>query len=235
MSLRAVFFDVGNTLLAEEPSRYEIYAEVARSRGRDVTPQTMARVMRTAHDDVPRKIQGAFRYSDPWFRAFIHRIFCQNLGLSPREVGGITDELFGRFEDPATFRVFPGARELLAELRERGVALGVISNWSERLPRVLEGLGLASSFDAVLCSAIERVEKPDPAIFAAALERLGVPASAALHVGDHPVKDGAARDVGLDFVLLDHLGRHPGAPEPRAASFEEFGRLLRERLAAESA
>jgi REG-2-like HAD superfamily hydrolase len=231
MPLRALLVDAGDTLLRERPPRFEIYAEVARSRGRNVTAQTMQRVMRTAHDDIPRKVRGAFRYSDPWFRAFIHRIFCQNLGLPVAEIAAITDELFARFEDPATFEVFPGARELLADLRARDVRLAVVSNWSARLPRLLEALELSPLFDAVLCSAIEELEKPDPALFALALERLGVPAAEALHVGDHPVKDGAAREVGIEFVLMDHAGRHPEPDSPRAGSFAELSALLASRRA----
>ncbi len=231
MVLSALLFDVGNTLLHEEPPRFEIYAQAARSRGRNITAQTMERLMRTAHEDVPKRTRGAFRYSDPWFRAYIHRIFCQNLGLAPTEVASITDELFARFEDPATFRVFPGARELLDELKAQGVRLAVVSNWSERLPKVLEGLDLAALFDEVLCSATEKLEKPDPAIFAAAIERLAVPAAAALHVGDNPEKDGAAREVGIDFVLLDHFGKHRGTELARVTSFEELRGLLGARLA----
>ncbi len=233
MVLQALFLDVGHTLLSEVPTRFEIYAEAAGRRGRRLTPQTMERVMRTAHADIPKRIQGAFRYSDTWFRAYIHRIFCQNLGLPPGEMAAITDELFARFEDPSTFRVYPGAREFLDELRRNGVRLGVISNWSERLPRVLAGLELDGYFDTVLCSAIEKLEKPDPAIFHAALERLGVPASAALHVGDHPEKDGAASAVGIDFVLLDHHGRHPGAELARDTSFAELRARIADRLTAQ--
>jgi putative hydrolase of the HAD superfamily len=234
MTLEAIFFDVGRTLLIEEPSRYEIYAEVARARGRNLTEKTMARVMHRAHDDVPARIGGAYRYSDVWFRAFIHRIFCQNLGLPAASVAEITEELFARFTDPATFRVFPGARELLAELSARGLKLGVISNWSERLRTVLERVELAAFFDVVICSAIEKLEKPDPAIFRLALERAGAEAGRTLHLGDHPVKDGGARAVGMGYVRVDHRGAvEPDSdPEtPVVRSFEELRTLLDSRLA----
>lgn len=204
--LRAVTFDVGGTLLTETPPRYEIYAEAARARGRNLSTRTMERVMRNAHEEVPRRISGAFRYSDAWFRAFIHRIFCQNLGLSPTETAGVAEELFARFEDAETFVVFDGARELLEDLRGRGVKLAVVSNWSERLPNVLAATGLDGHFDTVLCSAIEELEKPDPAIFHRALERLGVDARSAVHVGDHARNDAAAAEVGMGAILIDHAG-----------------------------
>ena len=231
--LRAVLLDVGNTLLHEEPSRFEIYAEAARARGRNLSEKTMERVMRTAHADIPRKIRGAYRYSDTWFRAYIHRIFCQNLGLAPQEVPVITEELFARFEDAATFRLFPGAKAFLDSARERGLRLAVVSNWSQRLPMVLEALELAPYFEVVLASAIEELEKPEPAIFTAALERLGLSAAECLHVGDHPVNDGGAREVGIEFVRMDHAGRvdPSGADDPVVRGFEELDELVGSRLA----
>jgi len=229
MTLKAVFLDVGNTLLSEVEPRYAIYAEAARRHGRNVSDRAMERVMRTALDEIPRSLKGAFRFSDAWFRAFIHRIFCINLGLAPAVTGEIAEELFARFQDPATFRLFPGARELVAVLRGHGLKVGVISNWSERLPVVLERLGL-DGLDVVVCSALEELEKPDPRIFATACERAGVTPAEALHAGDRPEKDGAARQAGLEVVLVDHFGAHLDADLPRVGGLEELARYVTERL-----
>lgn len=233
MTLQALFFDVGRTLLIEEPSRYEIYAESARQHGRNLSEKTMQRVMRTAHGDIPAKIGGAYRYTDAWFRAFVHRIFCQNLGLEPQIIASVTEELLERFSRPETFRVFPGARELLSELKQRGIKLGVISNWSDRLQVLLERTELADFFDVVVCSAAEKMEKPDPNLFHLALERLGVAPAEALHTGDHPEEDGGAQAVGMDFVLIDHLGtaeRSPAPAYPVVRGFDELRTLLQTKL-----
>lgn len=229
MTLRAVLFDVGDTLLHEQPARFEIYAEVARGRGRAVDAPDMRRLMVRTHHALSEELDGAFRYSDPWFEEFIRQIFVRELGLPEGDFAGIARELFERFEDPATFRVFPGARELLAELRERGVRLGVVSNWSARLPRMLRALELLDAFDFVLSSAIEQLEKPDPALFERARDLAGVDASAILHTGDSIEKDGAAREVGIDFVLLDHFDRSPTFA-PRAGDFAALRRHLLPRL-----
>jgi HAD superfamily hydrolase (TIGR01549 family) len=195
----------------------------------------MAELMRAAHRSLPREIDGEYRYSDPWFRAYIRRIFGDDLGLPTEALGDVTEELFARFEDPATFRAFPGARDLVDDLRARGLFLGVISNGSARLPRVLVAMQLADAFDVVLCSALERLEKPDPAIFRLALERAGVDPSAALHAGDHPKKDvAAARTAGMHAALVDHFGTCPaeavGAGTPIAKSLPELHRHILELL-----
>jgi putative hydrolase of the HAD superfamily len=55
--------------------------------------------------------------------------------------------------------------------------------------RKLDALGIASRFDTILISEAEGIQKPDPRIFARALDRCGVAASDAMFVGDHPHAD----------------------------------------------
>ncbi len=232
MALRALFLDVGNTLFSEEPSRYAIYAEAAGRRGIAVDPGVMKDEMRRAHGQLPQELEGAFRYTDPWFRAFIRRIFHERLGLALDELEPLTAELFARFEDARTFRLYPGATELLAEARRCDLLVGAISNWSARLPRLLRALGLFEAFDFVLCSALERMEKPDPAIFRAALQRAGVSPAEALHAGDHPVQDvEGALAVGIEAVLVDHGGVRGLVPEGvrRITGLAQLSRVILER------
>src|SRR6185436_18053260 len=67
----------------------------------------------------------------------------------------------------------PGVPALLAELRRR-CRLGAISNSNGTVRRKLEELGLASSFEVILDSKAEGLEKPDPRLFRLALQRMGV-------------------------------------------------------------
>ncbi len=226
MVLRAVFLDVGNTLVHERPSRFEIYAQTARAHGLEVATERMDALMREAHRDLPREIDGAWRYTDRWFEAYLERIFCEGLGLEPARLAPLSRELFARFSDPATFALHAGALELCDALRARGLALGIVSNWSPRLPRLLEHLGLAARADFVLCSALERAEKPDEEIFRRALARAGVRADEALHAGDDLEKDfRGARRAGLRAVLVDHSARAAGET-PRVHSLPELGEWI---------
>ena len=207
MQARALLVDFGGTLATERSSRAEIYARAAAERGIAVTAPRMAELMAAAHAELPREIGGAFRYSEAWFENFVEHVFGGGLGAGAEDVSAIAVDLLARFSDPATFRLQPGAEELLDGARAGGLALAVVSNWSERLPELLVGLGLADRVDAILASAIERVEKPDPEIFRRALGRLGVAASAAMHVGDRPDRDVAgARAAGIRAVLFDPDG-----------------------------
>src|SRR5262249_35298330 len=135
MPLEAVFLDLGKTLLTERPTRAELYAETARRHGAELAVEEVRRRMTAAHEALPRAIGGAFRYSDEWFRAFQGAVFPE-LARDARAFELLSSELFARFEDPRSFVLYPGARELVAALRARRLRTGLISNWSERLPRL---------------------------------------------------------------------------------------------------
>jgi putative hydrolase of the HAD superfamily len=208
MPLAAAFLDLGGTLLAERPGRAALYAEEGRRQGLRVGVEEMGELMARAHAALPRELGGAFRYSDAWFRAFQRRVFVTELGLEEGRFEELSARLFSRFEDARSFALYPGARELLGCLRARGLVLGLISNWSGRLPRLLEALELDRAFDFVLCSAELRTEKPERAIFEEALRRAGVPAARCIHAGDHVERDArGALAAGIGAVLVDHEGR----------------------------
>ena len=91
------------------------------------------------------------------------------------------------------------AAATLETLRSSGKRLAVVTNGPvEWQSRKLHTLGLSGYFDHVLISEAEGVSKPDPRIFARALERCGVDRQEALFVGDHPELDiDGARAAGL--------------------------------------
>jgi putative hydrolase of the HAD superfamily len=105
------------------------------------------------------------------------------------------------------FRAFPDAAPALAELRELGLRLVCVSNWDCSLGEVLDRVGLGAAVDGVVTSAGAGARKPDPAIFAPALELAGCGAEEALHVGDTAEEDvAAANAAGIRVVLLDREG-----------------------------
>ena len=99
------------------------------------------------------------------------------------------------------------AHPALAELRRLGLRLVCLSNWDCSLPDVLARCGLAGFLDGVVTSAVVGARKPDPAIFAAALEVAGCEPSQALHVGDTPAEDvEGARAAGIAALLIARDG-----------------------------
>jgi putative hydrolase of the HAD superfamily len=109
------------------------------------------------------------------------------------------------------FRPYPEVPAVLAALRERGAAIVVVSNWDVSLHDVLERTRLRPLVDGVVTSAEFGAAKPDPSIFARALEIAGAEPGEALHAGDDLDADVAgARAAGIEAVLVDR----DGAPAP---------------------
>lgn len=105
------------------------------------------------------------------------------------------------------FHPFPDAIPALEALRRRGVRLVCVSNWDVSLARVLERCGLEGLLDGAVSSASAGARKPDPEIFAPALEIAGCGPAEALHVGDTAEEDlEAARAAGIRALLLDRDG-----------------------------
>ena len=100
--------------------------------------------------------------------------------------------------------LMPHAREVLRDLRLRGLKLGIITNgWSEKQLQALSGLGLTHHFDDVIVSEAVGLKKPDPAVFRLALSRLNVLADEALYVGDSPENDVAGpQSAGMRAALF---------------------------------
>jgi len=94
--------------------------------------------------------------------------------------------------------------DTLRELRARRLKLGVITNGQSPLQRrKLAALALERSFDTIVVSGEEGVQKPDAEIFRRALARLGVAATESMFVGDHPVADvEGAHGAGLVPVWM---------------------------------
>ncbi len=95
------------------------------------------------------------------------------------------DPLYAAFAAKEAWRIFDDVLPTLDTLASQGFKLGLISNWDDRLPPLLRQLGLLSYFDPVIVSGDVGFCKPSPVIFGQAAEKLALPASSILHVGNH--------------------------------------------------
>lgn len=112
----------------------------------------------------------------------------------------------------------PDVIATLTALRERGYLTGIITNGSP-YPQTckIDHCGLRRHVDLVVLAGVEGIQKPDPAIFRMAAARLGVPTTACVFVGDHPINDVAgAIAVGYRGVgfAADREPGHPAEHEP---------------------
>jgi putative hydrolase of the HAD superfamily len=119
------------------------------------------------------------------------------------------------------FRPYPEVPGVLRALRERGARIVVVSNWDVSLHDVLERTELRALVDAVVTSAEFGAAKPDPAIFARALELAGARASDAVHAGDDVEADvHGARAAGIEPVLVARDGEQAPAGVRRITTLQ---------------
>lgn len=129
----------------------------------------------------------------------------------PVAAEGMLDRMFSRFEP------HHGMYDMLRAARDQGVRTGLLSNsWGNTYPRDL----FAGTFDAVVISGEVRMRKPEPEIFAHALERIGLHAHECVFIDDIEANVDAARELGMAGIL------HRSPEETRGALIEWSGVAL---------
>jgi putative hydrolase of the HAD superfamily len=138
-------------------------------------------------------------------------------GVPAARRAGAVEELSQAHTAAIWRRVVPGAMAGLQELAATGVALAIVSNSDGTVEQELLNAGLCQMgagagvpMTVILDSAVVGYEKPDPRIFHLALDKLGVPAERAVHVGDTACADiDGARAAGVRPLHLDPYGFCP--------------------------
>ncbi len=138
--LRAIFFDAGGTLIRPYPSVGAIYASVAERHGIHRTADEMERAFRQSWAAL--KEPGLTVLRKEWWRQLVFRVLGQ-------ENEPCFEALFEEFARPESWQVFPDVEATLREAHARGLHVGVISNWDNRLRELLNGLSLLQHFDSL--------------------------------------------------------------------------------------
>lgn len=230
MSIEVVFFDAGETLLRPEPSFPELAASIISGRGHDVTASRVIEAGRAVSHHFRQAAEEGrvFSASADESRAFWLTFYGDLLGQLGIGDEGAPEALFATFSNPDSYGLFPDSVPVLQTLAERGLRLGVISNFEGWLRGMLGSLGIADRFEVLAISGDLGWEKPDRRIFEWALAEAGVDAARCAHVGDQPYFDAeAATACGLHGVLLDRHERWTDVVDfPKIRSLDELPALL---------
>lgn len=224
-TVRAVFFDVGGTLLHLD--RTFILACLA-ERGIQSDATAFLRADRIAR----RRMTEILRSPEPGtdvtrWRAYTHTMLT-DLGCEGGDADAVGTRIRERNREGRLWSYAePGTRETLATLKAAGYTLGVVSNSDGRVHRFLEEAGLGDELDFVIDSGAVGVEKPDPRIFEIACERAGVQPAEAVHIGDfYEIDVLGARAAGVNAVLIDPHDTMPEADVPRIRALTALPALL---------
>ena len=137
------------------------------------------------------------------------------------------ETVYGFFSLPEAWSLFPETVEVLSTLAERGLVLGIVSNFDSRLPTLCKELGIAHFFRTITCSSQAGHAKPSPEIFITALRQVGIHPLDILYIGDSPQHDLAGpRSLGMTTLLLDRSGRHLDVDAIRVAHLSGLFKYL---------
>jgi HAD superfamily hydrolase (TIGR01509 family) len=224
--VRAVLFDVDGTLYRQTPVRLAMALELAALPVAGRGPREVRRIVsclreyRRAHEELrtarPRHPDVARRQLE---------LAAERSGTTVTFAAQTVADWMCR--QPLKYVRLarrPGIDRLLARLSERGLALGVLSDYDPRAK--LAALGLERYFSIMLCTTDPEIDalKPDPRGFLRAATVWGVAPGEILYVGDRPEVDAAgARAAGLACVIIGRADRGAG---------RDYSRIDLERLAA---
>jgi putative hydrolase of the HAD superfamily len=224
--LRTVLFDAGGVLLDLD---YAFLRRLLTARHVATTVEALAESESIARTTIDRRVREGGRSSEAWRDYF--RILLTRVGTPPEATEEIIDTLAEAHHRVGLWTVaIEGAVETVRALKDAGHRLGVVSNAEGRVAIDLAGAGYAGLFETIVDSHVVGVEKPDPAIFRIALERMNAAPETTVFLGDVPSVDVAgARAAGLTAVLLDRHDLYAASDAPRLRSIDEFPAWLASR------
>jgi putative hydrolase of the HAD superfamily len=214
--VKAVFFDWFNTLVRYEPPREKLHSELLSEFGITVSPRDLmpgllaadnffySEAKRSSLSKMSPQQQAAFyvHYGEILFRE-------AGLSLDKNTMAQIIRR-WPEMRDKMQFVLFEDVLGTLVELKQDKLILGILTNATRDAVAVQKKLGLQPYLDFIVTSEEAGVEKPDPGIFRLALEKAGVAASLAVHVGDQYDMDiVGARGVGINPVMIDRYDLSP--------------------------
>jgi len=213
---RGITFDVGSTLIYPDPSEDIMMQNALKQLGHEVPLEIITPYIDTMYNEVyvdELKNHPDFWADDNTSRDLWHALYrwlSTVLGFADIK-DEVADIVYKGYLKPECWSLYDDALPVLQALREKGIHMGVISNWDGNLPILLEGIHIAEYFDTITTSALVNLRKPDPRIFDLTLNKLGLEPHEVLHIGDNVDADGfGAKEAGVKTLIVDRNHLYDG-------------------------
>ena len=217
--MKAVLFDIDNTLLIKKPTVAEKWCDVLCGNGFDIAAKDTQRAFAACEMWVGHQVQyenaTGERLSDEAFLNGVMQCCIDSLGLDASAIPLLSPVWKGEYEK--NYALAPGALELLRKLKKQGIAMGIVSNNTSSIRQVLTAMGLSEYFETIVISEEVGLYKPNPQILCYACEQLGVNVDEAIYVGDHPFDVVCAKAAGVQAAWIpanEFMMLPPNTPEP---------------------
>lgn len=209
MKIKAVLFDLGNTLVRTwipEMTYQNVLASMGVDRSITEIQEALAKTEEEFKESNYRSRYGEATYTEYWERWDAEVL--TYLRVSKSET--LAKQIIARWFDYADCVTYPDTILTLNRLKQMDLKLGLISTaYEEDIDAVLERAGIAKGlFDIVVGANTIKKEKPHPDVFRHALSKLNVEPGETLFVGDHVDNDyRGARAVGIHALLIEREDR----------------------------
>jgi HAD superfamily hydrolase (TIGR01509 family) len=181
-----VVFDLDGVMVDSEPTHERANREYLASLGAVLAPELAAAML-------GRRVRD------------LTDVIARQAGVPPEEAFAGREALFWRLLKEQPLPAMPGLRPALARLAGAGLALAVASSGTRAYVRhVLEQLGVAGAFAAVVSGEEVADGKPAPDVYLLAAERLGADPTDCVAIEDAPHGIAAARAAGMRVVAVPH-------------------------------
>ena len=184
-ALKAIVFDFDGLILETEEPIYRSWLEVYQAHGEDLPFARWIQTVGSTNDAFHPQHHLEERLGRPLPKEVLDR-----------RIGRRTELILAN-------KVLPGVVDHIERARELGLKLGVAS--SSRLDWVrghLGRLGILERFDCLRCRDDVEHAKPEPDLYLAVLDCLGVPAAESFAVEDSPNGVTAAKRAGMKCVAV---------------------------------
>ena len=228
--VRAVLFDAVGTLIRPEPAVAEVYWQAGQRVGSALRQDEIASRFRAAfatHFGSQPNVAAVTNEAAERLRW--QRVVADVFVDVPDADGKLFETLWQHFAQSQHWVVFDDVGDTWRGLAERGVEIGIASNFDERLRAICRGLDPLSRCERLFYSSRIGCAKPRREFFRAIERELGLEPHQLLLIGDDPENDFAgALNAGWHALLLDRNGGGPSetSSETSVASLRELLPLL---------
>jgi len=204
LKVKAVLFDLGNTLVYQQP--FEPFQRILQTKGifkpiKDI---------REAFEKCSREFDVEKHKALPPHEFYVqwNMVILKHLGIT-RSVKRLAEEIDRQWFNFSKVCVYPEVKDSLGRLKQMGLKLGVVTRGYELdIEQILPRAGLEEFFDVCVGSDTAGKRKPRPEAFKHALKRLKIKPKEAIFVGDSLEQDYfAAQKVGMKAFLIQREGK----------------------------
>jgi len=201
LTVKAVLFDLGNTLVYQNP--YKTFQKILGTHGIIRTTEEIEEAFAKTGREFD--IEKHSSLSAHEFYTQLNITILKHLGITnSNSLQALAEDIDIQWFKASKIHVYRDAKSTLAKLKKMGFKLGLITDgYKSDLEKILPKVGLQKFFDICVCGDTVGKRKPNPQVFRYALNQLNIRASEAVFVGDRIETDYVgAKKAGMTPVLI---------------------------------